>query len=103
VPMTTLPLRGRNLPVSGGGWFRLAPYALFRAALRRVNHAGERGLFYTHPWEIDPGQPRVPQARPLSRFRHRVNLAATETRLARLLADFVWDRMDRVFPELAAG
>jgi len=103
VPMTTLRLRGRNLPVSGGGWFRLAPYALFRAALRQVNQRGERGLFYTHPWEIDPGQPHVPQAKLSSRLRHRVNLAATEGRLARLLADFAWDRMDRVFPELAPG
>lgn len=103
VPMTTLRLRGRNLPVSGGGWFRLAPYPLFRTALRKVNERGERGLFYTHPWEIDPGQPHVPQAKLFSRFRHRVNLAATEARLARLLADFAWGRMDRVFPELAAG
>ncbi len=103
VPMTTLRLRGRNLPVSGGGWFRLAPYTLFRAALRQVNQRGERGLFYTHPWEIDPGQPRVPQAKLSSRLRHRVNLATTEARLARLLADFAWDRMDRAFPELAPG
>jgi polysaccharide deacetylase family protein (PEP-CTERM system associated) len=103
VPMTTLRLRGRNLPVSGGGWFRLLPYPLFRAARRLVNQRGERGLFYTHPWEIDPGQPRVPGAKLSSRLRHRVNLAATEGRLARLLADFGWDRMDRVFPELAPG
>lgn len=97
VPMTTLRVRGKNIPVAGGGWFRLAPYFLFRAALRRVDEAG---LFYTHPWEIDSGQPRVPAARLRSRLRHRMGLAATEGRLARLLADFSWDRMDRVFPEL---
>jgi polysaccharide deacetylase family protein (PEP-CTERM system associated) len=102
VPMTTLPLRGRNLPVAGGGWFRLAPYTLFRTALRRVNGRGERGLFYSHPWEIDPGQPRVAGAKLSSRLRHRVNLAATEARLTRLLADFSWGRMDQVFPELTS-
>jgi putative secretion ATPase (PEP-CTERM system associated) len=103
VPMTTLQLRGRNLPVSGGGWFRLVPYSLSRLALRQVNARGERGLFYIHPWEIDPGQPHVTGARLLSRLRHRVNLAATETRMAQLLADFSWGRMDRTFPELAHG
>jgi polysaccharide deacetylase family protein (PEP-CTERM system associated) len=103
VPMTTLRLNGRNLPVSGGGWFRLTPYPVSRMALRRVNQNGERGLFYIHPWEIDPGQPRVAGAKLLSRLRHRVNLADTEARLARLLADFSWGRMDRAFPELAHG
>jgi polysaccharide deacetylase family protein (PEP-CTERM system associated) len=102
IPMTTLRLRGRNIPVAGGGWFRMAPYTLFRAALRRVDHSGERSLFYIHPWEIDPGQPRVRQAKLSARLRHRINLSATEARLTRLVADFSWDRMDRVFPELAA-
>jgi polysaccharide deacetylase family protein (PEP-CTERM system associated) len=101
VPMTTLRLRGRNIPIAGGGWFRLAPYPLFRAALRRADRSGERSLFYIHPWEIDPGQPRVRQAKLTSRLRHRVNLSVTEARLTRLLAEFSWDRMDRVFPELA--
>jgi len=75
---------------------------LFRAALRQVNGAeGSRGIFYFHPWEIDPDQPRVNNAPALSRFRHRVNLAAMEGRIHRLLADFAWDRLDRVFaPEL---
>jgi polysaccharide deacetylase family protein (PEP-CTERM system associated) len=102
VPMTTLRLRGRNIPVAGGGWFRMAPYPVFRAALRQVDRSGERSLFYIHPWEIDPGQPRVKQAKLSSRLRHRINLSATEARLTRLVADFSWDRMDRVFPELAA-
>ena len=108
LPMTTVRLGGRNLPCSGGGWFRLSPYALFRAALRRVNH-GEPGIparpaiFYIHPWEVDPGQPRVAGLSASARFRHRVNLGRTEARLARLLRDFRWDRMDRVFaPELGA-
>ncbi len=103
LPMTTLRLAGRNLPLSGGGWFRLAPYALFRAGLRRVLGEGMRAIFYFHPWEIDPGQPLIEGASARSRFRHRVNLAAMEGRLRHLLRDFTWDRMDRVFaPELAA-
>jgi polysaccharide deacetylase family protein (PEP-CTERM system associated) len=102
IPMTTLRLRDRNIPVAGGGWFRITPYPLFRTALRRVDRSGERSLFYIHPWEIDPGQPRVKQAKLSSRLRHAINLSATEARLTRLVADFAWDRMDRVFPELAA-
>lgn len=98
IPMTTLRLGGRNLPIAGGGYFRLMPYALFRTLLRRF-HASDRkpGLFYVHPWEIDPGQPRVSAAPRLSRFRHRVNLRRTAPRIDRLLRDFSWDRMDRVF------
>ena len=110
LPMTTLRLAGRNLPCSGGGWFRLSPYALFRAGLRRVNAReaggtggpGRPGIFYFHPWEIDPGQPRVPGLRPAARFRHTVNLGRMEARVARLLRDFAWDRMDRVFAPLLA-
>lgn len=102
IPMTTVRLGGRNLPCSGGGYFRLLPYALFRAGLRRVNRSeGTRGLFYTHPWEIDPGQPRVAAAPRMARFRHYVNMGRTDGRIVQLLRDFAWDRMDRVFaPEL---
>ncbi len=103
LPMTTLPMRGRNLPLSGGGWFRMAPYAVFRAGLRRVNAEGMRGLFYFHPWEVDPGQPRVAAAPLRSRFRHYIGLAGMEGKVGRLLRDFRWGRMDAVFaPELAA-
>ncbi len=98
IPMTTVRAGGRNLPCSGGGFFRLLPYPLFRLGLRRFNSSeAKAGMFYIHPWEIDPGQPDVPQASRRSRFRHRVNLAATQGRLARLLRDFAWDRIDRVF------
>jgi polysaccharide deacetylase family protein (PEP-CTERM system associated) len=97
IPMTTVRLAGRNLPCSGGGYFRLMPYGLFRAGLRRVNGHGERGLFYTHPWEIDHGQPRVSAAPRLAQFRHTVNLAHTAGRIRRLLGDFAWGRMDQVF------
>ena len=98
IPMTTLPLAGRNIPISGGGYFRLMPYPLYRQALRRfVQRDSRPAVFYFHPWEIDPGQPRVPAASRMSRFRHTVNLSAMEGRLARLLSDFAWGRMDRVF------
>lgn len=103
LPMTTVRVAGRRLPCSGGGWFRLAPYALFRRGLQKFN-AQERqpGIFYTHPWEIDPGQPRIRAPR-LSRFRHYVNLHRTDPRLRRLLADFAWDRIDRVHAGLLAA
>lgn len=98
LPMTTVRLLGRNLPCAGGGWFRLMPYALFRAGLRRVNAAeGQPGIFYFHPWEVDPGQPRVAGASRLSRFRHYNGLDAMAGRLHRLLRDFAWGRMDEVF------
>lgn len=98
IPMTTLRLGGRNLPCAGGGYFRLLPYAVFRAGLRRVN--GERsGMFYTHPWEIDPGQPRNALAPRMSRFRHYVNISRTEGRVRKLLRDFSWGRVDQVFKE----
>ncbi len=98
IPMTTLRTLGRNLPCSGGGWFRVLPYPAFRLALRRFHQAhAAPGVFYTHPWEIDPGQPRLAVRNRLSRFRHYVNLSRTAGRLERLLEDFAWDRMDRVF------
>lgn len=98
IPMTTLRAAGRNLPCSGGGYFRLMPYSCFRFALRRVNQAEARpGIFYFHPWEVDPDQPRIAGAGWKSRFRHYTNLHRMSGRLDRLLADFAWDRMDRVF------
>lgn len=103
IPMTTLRAFGRNLPVSGGGYFRLLPYGLFRTGLRRYARAENApGLFYLHPWEVDPGQPRMAGLGRMSRFRHYVNLHRTERRLARLLRDFRWDRMDRVFAPVLA-
>jgi polysaccharide deacetylase family protein (PEP-CTERM system associated) len=100
-PMTTLRVASQNLPCSGGGYFRLLPYPLYRFLLRRCNAAqGTAALFYTHPWEIDPAQPRVAGAGRLARFRHYHNLAKTLPRLERLLSDFAWDRMDRVYAAL---
>jgi polysaccharide deacetylase family protein (PEP-CTERM system associated) len=98
IPMTTVRLAGRNMPCAGGGYFRLLPYAVFRAGLRRFNKAdGAPGIFYTHPWEIDAGQPRVDAAPFMAKFRHYLNLHLMPDRLGRLLRDFQWGRVDQVF------
>ena len=98
IPLTTVRRFGRNLPCAGGGYFRLIPYWLSRANLRRVHVADKSPcIFYLHPWEVDPAQPRVAGLSAKSRFRHYLNLGAMEGRLRRLLSDFTWDRMDRVF------
>lgn len=98
VPVTTLRLFNRNLPSSGGGYFRLLPYQLSRWMIGKVNRDdGEPAVFYFHPWEIDPGQPRVAGIDAKTRFRHYVNIDRTEARLRALLKDFRWDRMDRIF------
>ena len=103
VPVTTIRVRNRNLPSSGGGYFRLLPYALTRWMLRKVNaEDGEPAVFYFHPWEIDPDQPRVRGIDAKTRFRHYVNIHRTEGRLAQLLADFRWGRMDEIFLPRAA-
>lgn len=98
VPVTTVRILQRNLPAGGGGYFRFFPYAVSRWFLQQVNRRdGQPGIFYFHPWEIDPGQPRQ-QGIPLkTRFRHYINLDRMETRLAALTRDFQWDRMDRIF------
>ncbi len=98
VPITTLRLMNRNLPSSGGGYFRLLPYALSRWMLQRVNREDrEPAVFYFHPWEIDTGQPRIAGINAKTRFRHYVNIGRTEGRLRNLLRDFRWGRMDRIF------
>ena len=98
VPITTLRVLHRNLPSSGGGYFRLLPYALSRWMLRRVNRVdGQAGIFYFHPWEIDTEQPRISGISMKTRFRHYVNIPRTQARLNRLLADFRWGRMDEIF------
>lgn len=98
VPPTTVRAFNRNWPASGGGYFRLMPYALSRQLIARVNqHDGESAVFYFHPWEIDVDQPRIPGINARTRFRHYLNLHRMERRLARLLQDFRWGRMDHVF------
>jgi polysaccharide deacetylase family protein (PEP-CTERM system associated) len=102
VPVTTMRWLGRNWPAGGGGYFRLLPYAVSRWQIARVNREeGRPAIFYFHPWELDPGQPRVREASARTRFRHYLNLNRTEGRLRRLLSDFRWGRADEVFRDTA--
>ncbi len=102
VPVTTVRWLGRNWPAGGGGYFRLLPYELSRRQISRVNRVDEKpAIFYFHPWEIDPEQPRVADASAKTRFRHYVNLEHMEGRLRRLLSDFSWGRADEVFRDAA--
>ena len=104
LPMTTLRIGKKFLPISGGGYFRLVPYWLYRRALSRFNDLERRpGIFYIHPWEIDIGQPRIRQAGSLAKFRHYLNIRRVPDRMLHLLHDFNWGRIDEVFAtELAA-
>lgn len=99
VPVTTVRLLARNWPAAGGGYFRLMPYGVSRWLLRRVNAVDRQpAIFYFHPWEVDVTQPRVAGIGAKTRFRHYLNLTLMEKRLRRMLADFQWDRLDRVIP-----
>jgi len=98
VPVATVRMFGNNLPAGGGGYFRLLPYALSRWSIRRINGVDRMpAMFYFHPWEVDPEQPRVDGVGAKARFRHYVNLGRMEARLSALLADFRWGRVDQVF------
>lgn len=98
IPISTVRLAGRNWACGGGGYFRLLPYAVSQAAIERINAADRApAVFYIHPWELDPRQPRVRDAPLKSRLRHYLNLSRTGERLRRLTRAFRWDRMDRVF------
>lgn len=96
VPLTTVKVLGQNMPCAGGGYFRLLPYGVFRWAMRRANAEGLPAVFYLHPWEVDPEQPRI-DAPWLSRFRHYTNLHRTAARLEALMDDFRWASMEEVF------
>jgi polysaccharide deacetylase family protein (PEP-CTERM system associated) len=98
LPATTLRLFNRNLPAAGGGYFRLLPYQMSRWSINRVNNVDKQAcIFYCHPWEIDPQQPRPHGMTLKTRFRHYVNLGRTESRLRILLKDFLWGRIDQIF------
>ena len=98
VPVTTACFLNRNWPASGGGYFRLMPYVVSRWLLQHVNRQDRQStVFYFHPWEIDPGQPRIAGINAKTRFRHYLNLHRMEDRLQRLLADFHWGRMNEIF------
>lgn len=98
LPVTTVRLFNCNLPAGGGGYFRLLPYSVSRWCLKRVNTVDRQPcIFYFHPWEIDPGQPRQKGLSLKTRFRHYVNLSSMERRIRALCRDFHWDRVDRLF------
>jgi polysaccharide deacetylase family protein (PEP-CTERM system associated) len=95
-PASTTAIPMMNLPIAGGGYFRILPYRWTRWGISRVNRQERRPvIFYLHPWEIDPGQPRL-RAGFVSRFRHYRNLDQTELRLRRLLEDFRFGRLSDV-------
>jgi polysaccharide deacetylase family protein (PEP-CTERM system associated) len=95
IPVTTAEFAGRRLAAGGGGFFRVLPYGFSRWAIRQVNQRdGRPAVFYFHPWEIDPGQPRVAGAPLKSKLRHYTNLGIMADKLRRLLGDFAWGRMD---------
>lgn len=102
VPITTARVFSRNIPAGGGGYFRFYPYPVSRWLLQQVNKADQQpGVFYLHPWELDPDQPRQANINFKTRFRHYINLGRTESRLKALIRDFKWDRMDRIYLDQA--
>ncbi len=98
IPITTVRFCNKNWPCGGGGFFRFYPYALSKWAINRVNlQEQQSAIFYFHPWEIDPKQPRQPGLSLKTHTRHYLNLAKMEARLNQLLTDFKWDTMENVF------
>ena len=98
IPLSCATVGRWRIPCSGGGYFRQYPYALTRALMRKCNSAGRPVIFYLHPWEIDPGQPRVKQIALSRRIRHYRNLDRTEERLDRLMSDFRFTSIRRAVP-----
>ena len=95
LPVTTAMFAGKRLAAGGGGFFRVIPYSFTRWAVRQVNRTDDRpAIFYFHPWEIDPGQPRVAGAPLKSRLRHYTNLDKMAGKLRQLVGEFAWGRMD---------
>jgi len=97
IPITTLLWRGRRIPAGGGGFFRMFPLALIRANMARMRAEGVPPNFYLHPWEIDPGQPRIKNAPLKSRLRHTIGLRGCDSKLRRLASDGIWTRMDEAY------
>jgi polysaccharide deacetylase family protein (PEP-CTERM system associated) len=98
IPATSLKISETNFPASGGGFFRLFPLWLSKASISRVNTKdAQSAIFYCHPWEFDPNQPRIPGASAKSKFRHYVNLKANAGKFDGLLGSFSWAPMKEVF------
>ena len=96
IPVTTALLARKRLAAGGGGFFRVLPYGFTRWAIKQVNAERRPAVFYFHPWEVDPDQPRVSGARLRSRLRHYTNLSRMARKLSLLLDDFTWGRMDEL-------
>lgn len=104
LPVTTVEIGGRRMGAGGGGFFRILPYRLSRWAVDRVNTAEQRpAIFYFHPWEVDPDQPRVAGAPLKSRLRHYSGLSAMRGKLLKLLNSYEWGRVDYVIGQEALG
>jgi hypothetical protein len=99
--MSVVEVLGRRIPCSGGGYFRAYPYVMTRWLMRRCNQEGRPVIFYVHPWEADPGQPRMSGMPASQRFRHYNNLEKTEERLERLLADFSFTSARKLIEKLS--
>ena len=98
VPLSTVRIKNVNVPCSGGGFFRLYPYWFSKWAIKRINNSeGKIAVFYFHPWELDPEQPRIHGITLKSRFRHYLNLHHMESRLVNLCRDFLWTRIDKAY------
>ena len=104
LPVTTVEWNGMRLPCGGGGYFRLLPYALSSWGIRRVNRLDRQpSIFYFHPWELDPDQPRIRGVDARTRFRHYVNLKGYERKFSRLLGDFRWTSINDAFRSQIPG
>ncbi len=97
IPITTINIVNKNIPCGGGGFFRFYPYFFSKWALKTINKEKQSAIFYFHPWEIDPDQPRQSKLDLKTRFRHYLNLNKMESRICNLLADFQWDTMEHIF------
>ncbi len=98
-PISVLRYKGMTLPVAGGGYFRIFPYSVTRWGLKKLNASGQEFVFYIHPWEVDPAQPRIANAGLLSRFRHYYNLGLCHSRLQSLLGDFAFAPLQTILQE----
>jgi polysaccharide deacetylase family protein (PEP-CTERM system associated) len=96
-PISTVKFFGQNIPISGGGYFRLFPYPFIKKGLKRINNVEKQPfIFYVHPWELDSDQPRIKEVRLRSRFRHYINLDKTESKFRRLVGDFQFSTIQQL-------
>lgn len=96
-PLSIATLCGMDTPIAGGGYFRLLPYFVIKKGIEKINRENVPAIMYFHPWEFDPGQPRVRQASCLSKFRHYVNLERNEAKLRQLVKDFTFTSFRELF------